>query len=601
MKNLSLILIALFVVTSMLSAQWKWVPLEGGSLKPTPVQIKLLNSTAQEIKFEVIVGGYLERPVDILGKECIGVHIPDCSALMERGFPTLPRFSKPFQVRASCDVEVVVLEKQEVDIKLTNPIAPSKGHFTRDIHPDTVPFEFGPIYKEDVFWPEEKDQFTAGKPFVFRDVRGILFNVLPIRVNHVQMQMKVLKRAVIALRCEGESVENVLTTTSRGHSKTFSKMYQDFVGYKAPSILLEGDDNPDQKLKTLIVVVPDQYEQAIQEWVAWKKKCGYTVTVKSVKSGITAGEIKAYLQTQYPFGYLVLIGDAAYNSNFEISQPMPTFKGKMEKAAADRVYVRLAGKDNYPDAFVSRISARDAAGVAAQLLKIIRYEGGAEEGDWVTKGICIASDQGSPTDKQRADWLIYGGTSGQKVSTYGKGLSEYGYTMTRIYDPSASSSAVTAAVNPGTGIICYIGHGSASSWGTTGFNSTQAKALTNGLKMPVIWSVACVNGQFVHNEECFAEAWLRNTNGGAVAMEAGSTNEAWVPPCDKQTATINGILKKTHTTFGALECQGALAALQYWQDTDSSQGNQLVEQCNLFGDCSMIVRTKKIHCSSSVL
>ena len=140
-------------------------------------------------------------------------------------------------------------------------------------------------------------------------------------------------------------------------------------------------------------------------------------------------------------------------------------------------------------------------------------------------------------------------------------------------------------------VATYIGHGSSTSWVSSGFNVSDIHRLSNGNKLPVIWSVACVNGNFVKYDECFAEAWLRKTGGGAVAVEAASTNESWVPPCDKQAATINAMIKKTYSTFGALEAVGVIAALKNWGDSNSSEGNKLAEQCVLFGDCALEVRT----------
>lgn len=162
-----------------------------------------------------------------------------------------------------------------------------------------------------------------------------------------------------------------------------------------------------------------------------------------------------------------------------------------------------------------------------------------------------------------------------------------------IYDPSASASQVANSINAGRGVICYIGHGSSTSWASSGFGVSHIKKLTNGAMLPVIWSVACVNGDFVKTAECFAEAWLRQVDGGAAAIEAASTNESWVPPCDKQAATVNAIIKKQHQTFGALEGAGIMAALKAWGDTNSSEGNKMAEQCNLFGDCTMIVKLGK--------
>ncbi len=589
-------LLVAFCFSGLVSAEGKWVSLDGTSTKPTPIKVKVLEQTANFVKLELVVAGYCEKIIKIEDQEVVLFHIPQTAQTMEfKGFPMLPKFATLVKIHDRCGVKLEVVEKEEVEKELTVPVIPARGHFNRNIDPSTVPFKFGPIYKEDVFWPAAEKQFTLGKAFLLRDVRGARLQVLPMTVNHVQLKMKVVKRAVVTLTCEGEG-ENAapFVRNQRRAGKTFKKMYENaFVNYSEPESRDLQENN-----KKLVVVVPTQYESAIQTWVAWKQKCGYKVTVKAVADGTVAGDIKKYLQGLYDdantrFGYVVLIGDAGYTSNFEQAKPMPTFKGSKEGAAADRVYVRLAGNDNYPDAFVSRISATDANGVTAQLDKIIKYEQTAG-GDWANKGICIASSEGSPTDYTRAEWLQNGGSVGQKVTVEAGGLLKAGYTaFDDIYDPSASASKVATSVNDGRGVICYIGHGSSTSWGTTGFNTGHIKQLTNGEKLPVIWSVACVNGDFVKTAECFAEGWMRKVNGGAAAIEAASTNESWVPPCDKQAATVNAIIKKQHQTFGALEGAGLMAALKAWGDTNSSEGNKMAEQCNLFGDCTMIVKLGK--------
>jgi len=580
--------VVIFVMAAVVSADWKDL---GNSRGPSELKVKHLGTTGHEIKVEITVPGYHMKKVMVNDKECVEINIPGSSYLMKESFPMVPKMGKLVKMEGQyCNVTLKLLEKEEVTVDLPAPIIPSKGHMNRDVNPEMVPFVFGPIYEQDVFWPEEKSQFQVGKPFAFRETHGVRIEILPILANHVQMKMKVLKRAVVALVCEG-----LTATRSFGKvNKSFHKMVQD-------TFLMEenvrGGSVPDANNKKLVVVTPADLQSGITEWVAWKQKCGYEVTVKSVASGTSASTIKSLLQGLYDnastkFGYVVLIGDA--NANSETAQPMPTFKGKKEGAAADRVYVRLAGNDNYPDAFISRVSDTTAAGIKAQLAKIIAYEQNPTAGDWFTKGVCIASNQGSPTDYERAEWIQNGGGSSQKVPVQDGGMIKHGVNpFDDIYDPSANAGMVTNAVNDGRSVIFYIGHGSATSWGTTGFSNSNVKSLTNGGKLPVIWSVACVNGQFATTGECFAEAWLRKADGGAVAMEAASTNESWVPPCDKQAGTINAIINKSHYTFGALEAVGLIKSMEAWGDTDSSEGNKMAEQCNLFGDCTMLVRTKK--------
>lgn len=585
MKKSVLFFVCLILLVGFVAAdEWKVL---GAS------EERVVGAAPQELKIEITVPECQVRKVQVNDKECVVISMPRTSYHMVRGFPMIPKLTRLVKLDHAGPVQMRVLSIEEDEVPLEAPIVPSKGHFTRDIPYESVPFEFGPIYHQNVFWPSAEEQFQIGEPFMFRSIRGVRIQILPVRANHVTMRMKVLRRAVILLTFEGG--ESRTLTAERevlSPSKTFSRFYGEFLNYSATTQTERGGSVPPENNKKLVVVTPTKFEGLLGNWLEWKKKAGYSVTVKSVADGTTASTIKSYLQGLYDnpptrFGYVVLIGDAKYASNFETAQPMPTFKGKYEGAAADRVYVRLAGNDNYPDAFISRISGETDSHITAQLTKFVNYE---QNGTWTPKGICIASNQGSPTDKDRAEWLQNGGGSGQKVPTDAGGLIKAGYSyFDDIYDPSASAAQVTNAVNAGRSVICYIGHGSSTSWGTTGFNGNQAKSLTNAI-LPHIWSVACVNGDFVKTAECFAESWLRNPNGGAIAMEAASTNEAWVPPCDKQAAVVNAIIRRSHITFGALEAVGCVKGLEVWGDTDSGQGNQMAEQCNLFGDCTMLLK-----------
>jgi hypothetical protein len=109
----------------------------------------------------------------------------------------------------------------------------------------------------------------------------------------------------------------------------------------------------------------------------------------------------------------------------------------------------------------------------------------------------------------------------------------YGFTkVDRIYDYFGTKAQVTAGINEGRRVIHYCGHGSTTSWGSTGFSNSDVDQLQNG-NLPFICSVACVNGDFSYGT-CFAEAWLRATHlgapSGAVACYMSTVNQSWAPP-----------------------------------------------------------------------
>jgi hypothetical protein len=78
-------------------------------------------------------------------------------------------------------------------------------------------------------------------------------------------------------------------------------------------------------------------------------------------------------------------------------------------------------------------------------------------------------------------------------------------------------------LNQGPLLVNYIGHGSVEVWRGGLFSSEDAAALSNGLRLPFVVSMTCLNG-FFHDlyTESLAESLLKADNGGAVAVWASS-------------------------------------------------------------------------------
>ena len=163
-------------------------------------------------------------------------------------------------------------------------------------------------------------------------------------------------------------------------------------------------------------------------------------------------------------------------------------------------------------------------------------------------------------------------------------------TIDRIYDPSANPSMVAAALNEGRSIINYTGHGNYLGWGSSGFYNSDVNALTNDNMLPFIWSVACANGMFTQ-PVCFAEAWLRATNGseptGAIAVLMSSINQDWDEPMDGQDEMVDLLVSGAKRTFGGLSMNGGCHML----DEYGPAANDDFLAWHVFGDPSLRVRT----------
>jgi hypothetical protein len=199
-------------------------------------------------------------------------------------------------------------------------------------------------------------------------------------------------------------------------------------------------------------------------------------------------------------------------------------------------------------------------------------------GGWNRLGMGVASNQGpghygeydnQHMDLIRADELAYGFTA-----------------VDQIYDPTATRAMVTSALNAGRRMVNYCGHGSDTSWGTTGFSNTDVSALANEGKLPFIQSVACVNGNFGPGT-CFAEAWLRSTrNGapiGAVGAYMSSINQYWDEPQYAQDESVDLFRAEACWSLGGLWFAGSCRMM----DLMGASGHDMFMTWICFGDPSL--------------
>ncbi len=75
-----------------------------------------------------------------------------------------------------------------------------------------------------------------------------------------------------------------------------------------------------------------------------------------------------------------------------------------------------------------------------------------------------------------------------------------------------------------------------------------------------------------------------------MATYSASTLASWVPPCVMQAHAVDLLCAETENTLGALYYFGGMQTLDDYPGS-YGEGAKLIEQYNIFGDCSMVVRT----------
>jgi PKD repeat protein len=503
----------------------------------------------------------------------------------KKGFAELPFINASVKLSANKNVSLQIIEGEYEEYSLDFPLVPSRGVIYRDQDPSTVPYEINESSMRDNWYPQ--NLATQTSPYILKDLRGTNVYVYPFRYNAVQNTLRVYKSITVKLVENDSPVINPLPKKSTSVLTEMNAIYSSvFVNYPD-----EKDDLTIGNYGDIMVICTDRDEDAIQPWIDWKMEKGYHVTMEVVAANTN---VKTLIQNAYDANnnllYVQLVGDWDDIKSETLGSGSPM----------DPQLGCVVGTDDYADITIGRISANSPSDVTVQVDKIINYEKNPEAGgDWYAISTGIGSDQGSGSgddgevDKDHVQII------------FDNKLDPYSYdSHNPIYDPSANISMVSTAVNNGTSIINYCGHGSPTSWGTTGFSNSNVSSLTNGDKLPWIISVACNNGDF-HTGTCFGEAWVRKANGGAVMFLGATISQPWQPPMRGQDY-FNDILTggynyddhpgqnginttEGRTTLGAIIFNGLVL-----MTTESGQADdwETVKTWTTFGDPSLQPRTK---------
>jgi len=581
MKKTVFLLALCVLLSTVISADW--ISFTGE--RNAEVQKVVKSDLGDVIRFDIVLPGVQVDEKIVDGKTYKTISVNGSSDLLKKGYPELKAVSAFIAIPFSNDISIEIVDSEKEVINDVRLIS-SKGNITRNIDPENVPYTWNEeVYGNDVDYPAYSNLVSVSSPFIMRDISGIRAQIIPFQYNDAQNTLTVYKK--ISVRVSVNGYRNLSPRVAYNESEAFENIYSNiFLNYKSPLINKDEYQAPDLS-NNLLVIAYDEFYAETEKLVQWKRQIGFDVDFKKLSEiGSDSDSIKAYIQQKFDAGeltHVIFVGDIEH---------IPCIKGKNERADSDNMYVKLAGADNVPDAFISRISVKNNEQLNAIIAKTIRYEKEPEAGAaWYKKALAIASNQGSPDDWKRAEELNAALEN------------DLGFTdIARCYDPEYSNShgynsnksVIFDAVNEGLTMINYIGHGSATQWVTSGFNTSDAKNVDNGMMLPVIWSVACVNGK-LSLDECFAEAWLRSgdaNGGGTIGMAAASTNMAWVPPCVWQKEIVNEqYCQKLHETADVANLYGMLKTLEEYGVSDSGYGNQLVEQVIYFGDGTVKVRT----------
>ena len=170
------ILIILFSLTFGIASSWQGI----NTTTASKSKIEVTSSNVETTNIQFNIDGFNLIPVDTPEGEMYLARLEDGASLLEMGAPDMHKFARSIVIPDDKKMAVKVVSSEFVEYKDVL-IAPSKGNLSRLIDPIDVPYEFGPVYQQDEFFPG--DLVGLEDPYILRDVRGQSIVFYPIQYN----------------------------------------------------------------------------------------------------------------------------------------------------------------------------------------------------------------------------------------------------------------------------------------------------------------------------------------------------------------------------------------------------------------------------------
>ncbi|MBN2585768.1 MAG: T9SS type A sorting domain-containing protein [Candidatus Fermentibacteraceae bacterium] len=397
---------------------------------------------------------------------------------------------------------------------------------------------------------------------ILRDIRVARVRYSPVSVNPVTGEVFVTTSVTARIEGTGGTGENELIRCAQGFTRSFLGMYDEVLGMVpvTDADVIDG---------SYVFIGSEESIDLAQDLIDWKAQKGYQVETGLISEiGGTPAAIDAWLEDAYntwpnPPEYVMLVGG-------DNVVETPQYGGH----AADNVYA-VVGSGALPSMHIGRICGNDTDDLAYISWKLVQHEMNPYQPageNWFMRGFSMAcTDFEAPQEALRIHQLFQAHAI----------VSDFYCSAMGGSPPSLSQ--VVADINEGRSVISYIGHGNPTTWITTGFSNSNIASLTNGRRMPWVYTIGCQNGEF-DNYYCICEAFLSEGTvanpRGAITIMGSSTNTPVGPGDTLQVHTFRGYFTEELHHLGAAHTWGKIKCDQYF----GGSGADMIMMAHLFGD-----------------
>ena len=489
------------------------------------------------------------------------VKIPGTHSSVREGFPKLPVITRLIEIPLHKkiviqDIEITDTFFNMADIGLSKPVVPVfKDRRVGAAAPVSLDKAVN-IYGQNEFYQKQAVKLYEGG--IRRGKKLVRLEIYPVVYHPVGKQLRLLTNITITLNFKKTGVKKQ-DNTDRLTSMSFDRPGDDFI-ISIPGSRTASEDNNRQP--GYLIVCPDEFVNTLEPLIAWKRQKGYDVNlVRTSETGADTTGIRDYIQNAYdnwdvPPAFVLLVGDPSF---------IPGFRGRFAlnphvRHITDLYYAAMDGADDiFPDIFVGRFPAADTSELRVMVEKTLLYEKlNTADTDWLNYVTFIATQ-----DKDFHELVEQGHRASIRDFFAPQNITSD--SIWTFYD--ASGEQLTGAVNRGTALITYSGHGSETYWNDLdgsdprGFSLFDVYYLENKNRYPAVLSFGCNAGDF-SRPECLGKSWLRYENRGA-ALFWGATDLAfWNHDYYLQQKLFAAGFEKDYDTFSQMAADALLRVFE---------------------------------------
>ena len=468
------------------------------------------------------------------------LEIPNAGFIGKIGTPQLPAVTQ-FIAIPTFQLSVQTLDVHLMETRHIDRIYPMQGPDPDcDCGEDPVFYFDESAYQTDVTSPENLVELSdTGK---LRDIPFIKIRFYPIQYNPFQKTAFIYDFITIKLTFASHEPLNVEPNYSeKPFYELYKNIFDNWQGFIEYTVFQQPASTLENGCDYLLITHQNYYDQA-KQLADWKHTTGLMAkTINVSEIGTTFTQIQQYIKNAYETwtprpSYVLLFGDAEF---IPATYVYYTY--------TDLWYATVNGTDYYPDLFIGRIPADTTDQAEIMVQKILTYEQSPPTVSSFYNNFVVAAyfqDDNNDhyedrrfvrTSEEVRDYLNSIGYNGQRIyctspsinptnynnGYYGQGEPLPAELLRPTFAWDGDANDIITAINQGIFILNHRDHGMESGWGDPYFTTSHFTSLTNGDLLPVVFSLNCLTGKFTPGE-CFAEEFIRKSNGGAVAVVAAS-------------------------------------------------------------------------------